>query len=329
MQAELLGALVFFAVFCGSWITLKWAIGSGIASRIAMDDPNHRSLHQSPTPRGAGLFFLPWTLAVGVIFGAGWPVVFLAAVLMLLSLVDDSKGLPVALRLGTHFLIALAVSLTVPFSGWVMLLLATLFIAWVTNLYNFMDGSDGLAGTMSVVGFGSYAWVAWSAGQPALTVLSITLVAGALAFLLFNFPPARIFLGDSGSIPIGFLAGAIGFVGWRENVWPSWFPVLVFSPFIFDATITLLRRLLRRERFWEAHREHGYQRLIRMGWSHGRLLRVETLLMAGCAVTAICLLRANDTWTFLVLASWVALYFLFFAVIEAKWRLYVRDMKSP
>ena len=133
-----------------------------------------------------------------------------------------------------------------------------------------------------------------SAGQLVFAILPIALVAGALAFLIFNFPPAKIFLGDSGSIPVGFLAGALGFMGWCNELWPAWLPVLVFSPFIVDATVTLLRRLLRRDRFWEPHREHAYQRLVRMGWSHGRLLRAETVLMASCAFAAVTLLEAGD-----------------------------------
>jgi UDP-N-acetylmuramyl pentapeptide phosphotransferase/UDP-N-acetylglucosamine-1-phosphate transferase len=325
VQTELLCVLVLVGVLLGSSVTLKFAINSGIASRIAMDDPNHRSLHVSPTPRGGGLFFLPWVIVAGVVFGGNRLIVFLAVVLMFISLIDDKKGLPVGLRLGTHFLIAVAIVVTVPSQGWVILVPAVFFIVWVTNLFNFMDGSDGLAGAMAVFGFGSYAWAAWSAGQLVFAILPIALVAGALAFLIFNFPPAKIFLGDSGSIPVGFLAGALGFMGWCNELWPAWFPVFVFSPFIVDSTVNLLRRLLRRDRFWEPHREHAYQRLVRMGWSHGRLLRAETVLMASCAFAAVTLLEAGDTITVFVLTLFAALYLFLFMAIEAKWRAHVSD----
>jgi UDP-N-acetylmuramyl pentapeptide phosphotransferase/UDP-N-acetylglucosamine-1-phosphate transferase len=150
-----------------------------------------------------------------------------------------------------------------------------------------MDGSDGLAGGMAVIGFGAYALAAHLAGDPMLVSLCLALVAGAAAFLLHNFPPARIFLGDVGSIPLGFFAGALGVLGWRGGLWPLWFPVLVFGPFIGDATITLLRRLARRERVWQAHRDHYYQRLVRMGFGHRGTALVGYAAMAACAAVAL------------------------------------------
>src|SRR5262249_56892173 len=124
---------------------------------------------------------------------------------------------------------------------------------------NLRDGSDGLAGGMALIGFGAYAVAANDAGHGALAGVSIAVAAASAAFLFFNFAPARIFMGDVGSVPLGFLAGTLGILGWREGAWPLWFPMLVFAPFACDATLTLIRRLLRRERVWEAHREHYYQ----------------------------------------------------------------------
>jgi UDP-N-acetylmuramyl pentapeptide phosphotransferase/UDP-N-acetylglucosamine-1-phosphate transferase len=92
----------------------------------------------------------------------------------------------------------------------------------------------------------------------------------AAVFLKANFHPARIFLGDVGSVPLGFLAGALGALGVYRDLVPVWFPFVVFAPFFVDATVTLLRRMLRGERFWQAHREHYYQRLVQMGWGHRR-----------------------------------------------------------
>jgi UDP-N-acetylmuramyl pentapeptide phosphotransferase/UDP-N-acetylglucosamine-1-phosphate transferase len=104
--------------------------------------------------------------------------------------------------------------------------------------------------------------------------------------LLFNFDPARIFMGDVGSIPLGFLAASLGLVGIQREVWPLWFPVLVFAPFIVDATVTLLRRAWRREKIWQAHREHYYQRLVQSGWSHRKLALHEYALMAAISASA-------------------------------------------
>jgi UDP-N-acetylmuramyl pentapeptide phosphotransferase/UDP-N-acetylglucosamine-1-phosphate transferase len=169
----------------------------------------------------------------------------------------------------------------------VELIVLTLAVAWITNLYNFMDGSDGLAGGMALIGFSAYAIGAWTAGQNALAMLCSAIGAGAAAFLLHNFHPARIFLGDAGSIPLGFLAATLGILGWRNDAWPLWFPLLVFGPFIADATITLLKRLIRGERVWRAHRKHYYQRMVLMGLGHRGTALVLYLLMLVCAAAAL------------------------------------------
>jgi len=160
-------------------------------------------------------------------------------------------------------------------------------VAWITNLYNFMDGSDGLAGGMALIGFGAYAAAAALAGHAPLAALSVALAAASGAFLLLNFPPARIFLGDAGAVPLGFLAASLGLVGWRDDLWPLWFPLVVFAPFIGDATLTLLRRLARGERVWHAHREHYYQRLVRLGAGHRGAALTGYGLMLACAAAAL------------------------------------------
>jgi UDP-N-acetylmuramyl pentapeptide phosphotransferase/UDP-N-acetylglucosamine-1-phosphate transferase len=118
-------------------------------------------------------------------------------------------------------------------------------------------------------------------------VLAASVAAAAGAFLLYNFHPARIFLGDVGSIPLGFLAGALGLLGWRNDVWPLWFPLLVFGPFVGDATLTLVKRTVRGERVWRAHREHYYQRMVRMGIGHRTTACLEYAAMGFCAAAAL------------------------------------------
>ena len=238
--------------------------------RFALDAPNERSLHTHPVPRTGGIALLAGAgsaLAFGVT--ELWLPMALAVALALLSFLDDVRGMPTLLRLALHLAAAGALvwQLFTPMNPLAMIALA-LAVAWITNLYNFMDGADGLAGGMALIGFGAYALAAGLAGRVPLAVLSLALAAAAAAFLLHNFHPARIFLGDVGSIPVGFLAGALGLVGWRDDAWPLWFPLLVFGPFIGDATITLLKRLARRERVWRAHRDHYYQRMVRMGLGH-------------------------------------------------------------
>ncbi|MGH9797971.1 MAG: MraY family glycosyltransferase, partial [Candidatus Polarisedimenticolia bacterium] len=216
------------------------------------------------------------------------PSLAIAAALAVPSFVDDYRGLAVRWRLLIH-LAAAALFLWITLPGQPLWLQAFLVVAivWMTNLYNFMDGSDGLAGGMTVIGFGCYAWAAGRGGDAALALTCSSVAIAALSFLAFNFHPAKVFLGDAGSIPLGFLAAAIGLTGWGRGHWGLWFPALVFSPFIVDATVTLLRRLARGERVWKAHREHYYQRLVRMGWGHRKTALVEYALMAACAMGAV------------------------------------------
>jgi UDP-N-acetylmuramyl pentapeptide phosphotransferase/UDP-N-acetylglucosamine-1-phosphate transferase len=115
----------------------------------------------------------------------------------------------------------------------------------------------------------------------------VALAAGAGAFLVFNFHPARIFLGDVGSVPLGFLAAALGLLGWRDEAWPLWFPLLVFALFIGDATLTLFKRLIHRERVWQAHRTHYYQRLNQLGAGHRGTAFIAYGLMLGCSAAAL------------------------------------------
>ena len=218
---------------------------------------------------------------------AFWVAAASAGALCLLSYVDDRIGLPIVLRLSLHFAAAVMFVLAIALPP-VISVAATLVIVWSTNLYNFMDGSDGLAGGMALVGFSCFA-IAAAHDLPALALACACIAAGAAGFLLFNFNPARVFLGDAGSIPLGFLVGAIGIIGWHATLWDAWFPLLVFAPFIVDASFTLLRRAFKGERIWEAHHDHYYQRLVRMGWSHRRLALVEYALMLAVAIAALVL----------------------------------------
>ena len=258
-------------------------------ARFALDRPNERSLHEHPVPRTGGIAVL-LGIAAAAPFGDAelWLPLGLALVLAVISFVDDLTGLPVTLRLGAHLVAAgvLVWYLLSPIYLWQAALLV-LGIAWLTNLYNFMDGSDGLAAGMTVIGFATYTVAAALAGAAGLATTCLCIAAAAAAFLVFNFHPARIFLGDVGSIPLGFLAGALGIVGWNAEAWPLWFPLTVFAPFIADATLTLGRRLLRRERVWLAHRDHYYQRMVRSGLGHRGTAYVAYALMVLCAVTGL------------------------------------------
>jgi UDP-N-acetylmuramyl pentapeptide phosphotransferase/UDP-N-acetylglucosamine-1-phosphate transferase len=289
--------------------------------RWLLDWPNVRSLHAAPVPRTGGLAIMPGVALGVVVSGTQSLALGLALGLMLLSVLDDWKGLSPHVRLFAHLAAAFALVLTIGEQGsWLETILLVLGVAWMTNLYNFMDGADGLAGGMAVFGFAAYAAAAWLAGNTDFALACLAVAAAAAAFLLFNFPPARIFMGDAGSIPLGFLAAALGISGWRGQMWPLWFPAVVFSPFVLDASVTLARRLLRGEQIWRAHRSHYYQRQILMGWSHRRLALSAYALMAATATAALCALLVPPAARASILAVLALVYFTLGLRVDLRWR---------
>ena len=299
-------------------------------ARLALDRPNERSLHERPVPRTGGIaLLLGASAALGLGAAELWLPFALAFGLAACSFLDDLRGMPTALRLLAHFAAAggFAWHLLSPMHP---AALAALVLAavWITNLYNFMDGADGVAGGMALIGFGAYAAAAEAAGHGALAAACIALAAASGAFLLHNFHPARLFLGDAGSIPLGFLAAGLGLQGWRDDVWPLWFPVLVFGPFIGDATVTLLRRVARRARVWQAHHDHYYQRMVRMGLGHRRTAWLGYLAMLACAGCAL-YGRAQPAATQAALfAAASALLALMAVWIDLQWSRFVRSAEK-
>ena len=288
---------------------------------IVLDRPNERSLHAAPVPRTGGLAIMAGIASV-LAFATGerQGLVLIALALAAMSFGDDLISLPSLLRLAGHLAAAAgALVLLVAQPEAVLFVLLVLAIAWFANLYNFMDGSDGLAGGMAVVGFGTYAVAAWTGGSVELASVCVAIVAAAFAFLLFNFHPARVFMGDAGSVPLGFLAGALGVAGWQQDLWPLWFPVLVFSPFAIDATFTLAKRIARREKVWQAHREHYYQRVVRMGLGHRGTALAEYGLMLACAGLALAAQRASIPVQAGALAAATCAYLALAIVIDIRW----------
>lgn len=294
------------------------------AAQLALDEPNARSLHITPVPRTGG---------IGLLLGAaaGWAWVaphfswlFWTALILLItvSLLDDVRGLSAAVRLAIHLLAALLMALALPVlrESLPLFVIAVLAIGWMCNLYNFMDGSDGLAGGMAVSGFLVYATAAWLSGSTQFALLNLAVTAAAAGFLVHNFHPARIFLGDAGAVPLGFLAAAFGIIGCLQQDWPWWFPLLVFSPFIVDASVTLARRLLSGARVWEAHRDHYYQRLVQLGLGHRGTAIAEYALMVSCGIAALWAASLDGHLRLVVLAAAGTLYAGLIMLIEHRWR---------
>jgi UDP-N-acetylmuramyl pentapeptide phosphotransferase/UDP-N-acetylglucosamine-1-phosphate transferase len=317
-------AVVAALALVASALILAVLLKTGLAWRLATDIPNDRSLHTRPTPRIGGWGIVPVAvIAMLIVAPSMWLAAAGAAFLSAVSQIDDRRGLPARVRFAAH-LLAVAVLIVLnpaPVPWWALAAVGFLML-WLVNLYNFMDGADGLAGGMALFGFGGYAAAALSGPVPQIDLgLASAAVAGAAAgFLLFNFHPARIFLGDSGSIPLGFLAGALGYWGWLKGTWPVWFPALVFAPFIADASVTLLRRLIRGERFWQAHREHYYQRMVRLGMGHARTALAWYLLMLVGIMLADLALGFSPFGQWCAVAGWAIVVAAAGAIVDVSWR---------
>lgn len=274
--------------------------------REILDRPNARSSHARPTPRGGGVVIVVVLLAglfLCVALRGLWPVpavLLLAgtAALALVSWIDDLRGLPPAPRLAAQLVSVLAVSAAILWPGlglgveisWALLVLMTLAWVWFVNLYNFMDGIDGITGVETLAVGAGVALVGHLGRTDDLVLPGLILAGTAAGFLLWNWHPARIFMGDVGSVPLGFVAGGL-LIALALAGHPV--PALILPLYyLADATWTLVRRLLQGKKIWQAHREHFYQRAVQRGASHAAVSGAVALCnlgLVGCAVLALAL----------------------------------------
>jgi UDP-N-acetylmuramyl pentapeptide phosphotransferase/UDP-N-acetylglucosamine-1-phosphate transferase len=268
-----------------------------LAHREILDCPNERSSHQVPTPRGGGIAVIGSTLLAWVVFARTesmpsgvFGIVLGAVLLAAVSWFDDLRGLSPIVRLLAQAA-AVAVGILVLPGPRDLFYLAAIGLVWIwwINLFNFMDGIDGLAGTeAAAIGASLLLFAGVGAGaDPALRTLAAVVTGAAIGFLVWNWSPARIFLGDIGSVPLGYVLGFLLLDLAARGRWT----IAVILPlyFLADATITLLRRLLRGERVWQAHREHFYQHAVRRGLGHAAVVKrviAADLVLIGCGWAA-------------------------------------------
>jgi Fuc2NAc and GlcNAc transferase len=247
------------------------------------DVPNERSSHQVPTPRGGGVGLAVAILTAAPLLLGATPLAMALAlgggITAGVGFVDDRFSLSARARLVWQAIaggclaaawgvapLALAPGLALP--AVLAPLFVVLFAVWMTNLYNFMDGIDGIAGAQAVTAGATLGALAWSHEHSELATFGAVIAAAAAGFLTRNWPPARIFMGDVGSAFLGFVFAAMALVGTSTGAFGFPAVAIVMAPFVVDATYTLVRRALRRQRVWEAHRSHAYQRLARSLRAH-------------------------------------------------------------
>lgn len=313
--------IAIFLAFVLTFLLSAWFASEKSPLRL-WDTPNERSLHTRPTPSSGGSAILAGIVAGWLLASPGlseylWVMTALFIVASV-SFIDDLKALPPLMRLVTH-LIAAAMLVTggvMPNWDGIVAVLVVLGAAWMINLYNFMDGMDGLAGGMALFGFGFMGVAGFLDGNSEYATACWVIAGAAAGFLMLNFHPARLFMGDTGAASLGLLAVAMGLIGIDAGIFPLWFPLLVFSPFIVDATVTLLRRLVHGEKVWQAHCSHYYQRLVRLGWGHKRTAIVEYMLMSACGLSALAMLNHKMPFVASGLGVWAVVYLVLMGMVH-------------
>lgn len=308
-------------------LLLSWGVTGGLRryalNRNIVDVPNQRSSHSVPTPRGGGMaIVLSFLLALLAVWLLGWVSLELTVALFgagllvaLIGFLDDHGHVPARWRLLVHFLAAtwglywlggmpvLAIGETSIVLGWLGGVLGAFYLVWLLNLYNFMDGIDGIAGVEAVTSCLSAVLICAVMGSWQAALMPALLAMAALGFLAWNFPPAKIFMGDAGSGFLGLMLGMLSLhMAWVEpQLFVSW--LVLLGVFLVDASVTLVRRLLRGEKLYQAHRSHAYQYASRKYGHHLPVtLAVAAINLFWLAPLAIWAALYGDDWLVLALA---------------------------
>lgn len=324
MQLQLSLLLVFVTAFLatGLWLALarrrKW-----------FDHPNHRSSHVVPTPKSGGAgFVLAFTVfALALYLGEILTLeqLLLTATALLLAVVgfmDDLKSLGIAQRVSVQVVCAVLAlyfldfvpPLVFPWGAlpdWLVAGMLVLGIVWLINLYNFMDGIDGLAATEAIFFCLALALLTGKANMPMATILSLGLALAVAGFLYFNLPPARLFMGDLGSNYLGYLIAILGGLGIQAGSVNVWTLLALLSVFIVDATTTIVVRMRSGAVWYHAHRSHAYQQAARRYGSHGKVVLAIALINVFWSLPLAWLTTLFEPWgVLLVLIAWLPLLLL-------------------
>jgi len=277
------GFFLFALIITG--LVRKYSIKNAL-----IDVPNERSSHSIPTPRGGGLSIaLSVLLVIGLLFLGGWTDIATALgigglIVVIIGWIDDHRHVPALWRAISYFIAAgwaiyclgglerIQLGSQAMSLGSIGTFLAIFWIVWLTNLYNFMDGTDGMAGSEAICISLFAGAIFWSVGETGLAIFCLAILMSTCGFLYWNWPPAKIFMGDVGSCLLGFVFGVLSIVGEKAGTITIAIWLILLAVFIGDATLTLLMRILRGEKWYQAHKSHAYQRWVQMGASHKRLV---------------------------------------------------------
>ena len=318
----------FIISFFISILTIKFSL-IVISKTNTIDTPNERSNHINPTPKGAGIGIIISLLIVYYIFLPANDLIFTLSVLLLcfISFINDNINISIILRLLTHVLLSLFVLffweplLSLPLENnlipeWLCYTLIIIFIIWMINLYNFMDGIDGISCVQCIiVGIGVGSCLFYSEHINKIeNLLAGFLVGSSIAFLIWNWHPARVFLGDAGSIPIGFINAILTLLLFKNGLW--YVALILNNYYLADSSITLIKRIMRKEKPWQAHKSHFYQKAVKNGNTHSKVcffIAVHGVLLIILSLFAtIYSNKANILFSILIssLSTFYLLYYL-------------------
>jgi Fuc2NAc and GlcNAc transferase len=323
-----LPVLLLFVFFISVLVTGLWL--SLARSQSWFDHPNQRSSHVLPTPKSGGAgFVVAFSLFVLILYFSQqltWQHLLLAVtalVLAVMGFLDDLRNLGIAVRIGMHVLAAILALwlqgqmpiLLFPWgalsTAWVVGPLLVLSLVWLINLYNFMDGIDGLAAMEAIFFCLAIAWFSSGAQFSPVTGLSLGLAVAVCGFLYFNLPPARLFMGDLGSNYLGFLLGALGGLAMLAGAVNFWTLLVLLGIFIVDATSTLAERMSSGAVWYHAHRSHAYQQAALRYRSHGKVVLAAGLINAVWLLPLAWLTTTQERWGLaIMLVAWLPLYLL-------------------
>ena len=308
--------LVFFS-FILTWIIRLWALKFKI-----LDIPNKRSSHSTPTPRGGGLaIVICWYLGITFLFVYDYIAdnlyyAFLSgSILAVISLIDDLLSLkPVIRIIGQIVSASLAIFFLkgidfIIISDWtieseiIFIPLIIIAIVWFINLYNFLDGIDGYASIEAICIAGILFLFTGNA-------LNLILIASVTGFLFWNWPKAKIFMGDVGSTQLGFILIILGIYLNNENQFNLIHWIILTSPFWFDATYTLFRRWRNKEKLSQAHKKHAYQRIVQYGYTHLQTNLVLIALNVLMAIVIVVIIKFSFLTIPLFISVIILLYFI-------------------
>jgi len=293
------------------------------AERTRMvDSPNNRTLHEGDVPRGGGLSIVIVMLVCLALLGYAYqnavvlPVMAVTAMLGVLGWTDDKFGLGPLLKISVQIIVAVYAVVTIgsvgsatiagyelEFGG-LSVLLSVLWIVWMTNAYNFMDGIDGIAAShTAIVACVMGVWFALD-HNAAMALFCYAIMAASLGFLIWNWTPARIFMGDVGSVTLGGVFAVLAIVGNVQDGVPLTAYIILFGVFLFDTIVTLLKRLIEGKVVWNPHREHFYQRATTTGLGHAGVtvgVVIATLALAALATLEKYQVSPTGLWPLLAL----------------------------